>query len=144
VLVASVGPAAPVPKPSPAKSPDADALVGRWVIVTRDSGSGHTRQINDGGTFTVEIKDGEISAGTDDQKWFASRPFTLDTTQSPRQIDIQMKRDSDRLGIYQLDGDTLTWCVPFHADLPRPTEFKGADGRPCYVLKRVKSETTGK
>lgn len=49
-----------------------------------------------------------------------------------------MKRAADRLGIYDLDGDTLTWCVPFHADLPRPAEFKGADGCPCYILKRVK------
>lgn len=67
--------AAPVPKPTPAKTLDAEALEGKWVIVTRDSGGGHSPQVNDGGTFTVEFKDGQVSAGTDGQKWFTDRPF---------------------------------------------------------------------
>lgn len=142
VAFAAAAVAAPVPKPAPPA--DLKALEGKWVVVTRDTGSGHSRLINDGATFTVEFKDGEVSAGTADQKWFANRPFTVDASKSPKRIDIPMKRAADRLGIYDLDGDILTWCVPFHDDLQRPSEFKGTDGCPCYVLKRVKDEPKGK
>ena len=130
--------AAPVPKP--VQPADLAPLEGRWVVVTRDAGSGLHAQINDGDTFAVEFKSGLMSAGTDAQPGFADRPFTLDPDASPKRLDVVMKGEADRLGIYHLDNDTLTLCLPFHPDQRRATEFTGSGERPCYVLKRVKAE----
>ena len=82
-LAASVV-AAPVPKEIKKKD-DAALLEGRWVSVSVDSGGGH--EPNTG--YWIEVKDGRLSIGTTNAKAHTKEvPFTLDTAESPKHLDI--------------------------------------------------------
>jgi uncharacterized protein (TIGR03067 family) len=134
LLAAGLAAAAPVPKGVKKKS-DAELLEGRWVRVSLDVGSGPKPDTS----RWMVVEGGTISAGDTDGKDPIEATFTLDPTRSPKQIDVKWKHfNRPQSYIYELDGDTLTWC---HAQdsQPRPTEFKGStDGRVCVVYKRVK------
>jgi uncharacterized protein (TIGR03067 family) len=86
-----------------------------------------------GDKFTVKKGDEVIQAGT--QK--------LDPSRSPRTIDVTMTEGLNKgavmLGIYEIDGDTLTVCFD-EAGKKRPTEFKSPAGSATFVNvhKRVK------
>jgi uncharacterized protein (TIGR03067 family) len=59
-------------------------------------------------------------------------PAAIDLTQ-----DDDAKKERKVLGIYKIDGDTLTICAS-NDDKKRPTEFAGGKGVILVVLKRQK------
>ncbi len=65
--------------------------------------------------------------------------YTFDLASDPRGLDAAKTNDRDRKdgwqGIYQLDGDTLRWCV---AKKARPTAFETVKGQFLMILKREK------
>ena len=68
--------------------------------------------------------------------------FKLDPTQKLKEMDatggvLPAKKDRTFLGIYELDGDTLKWCVD-NRRKERPTEFRTANGAYLLILKRRK------
>jgi uncharacterized protein (TIGR03067 family) len=124
--------AAPVPK-AVKKPTDAELLEGWWENVTIDDGRGPTphreRDLIRGGALFL--------AGTLRNEE-PGQPIRLDPTRSPKHFDLEMASGKILPGIYQLDGDTLTWCHS-QPGQPRPTEFKGGGGTTfCIVLKRAK------
>jgi uncharacterized protein (TIGR03067 family) len=86
-----------------------------------------------GDKFTVKKGNEVIQGGT--QK--------LDPSKSPKTIDVTMteglQKGAVMLGIYEIDGDTLTVCFDEEGK-KRPTEFKSAAGSETFVNvhKRVK------
>lgn len=96
--------------------------------------------------FRVIIKDNKISAvdlgSPDKNKDMGSGSYTLDPSKTLKEIDatgivLPGKRERTFLGIYELDGDTLKWCVD-HRAKERPTEFRTASGKYLLILKRQK------
>jgi uncharacterized protein (TIGR03067 family) len=82
----------------------------------------------------------------EDGKVFSVSRFTLNPKQKPRELDVEC-RDfghpigvSMCLGIYQLDGDTLTLSWYAGPVLGRPKDFNGGEGsrQKVVTLKRVK------
>jgi len=64
--------------------------------------------------------------------------FAIQLDKSPRHLDGDKKLDNPNrkeiwLGIYQLEGDTLRWCV---GRKTRPTEFATKQGAFLLILKR--------
>lgn len=64
--------------------------------------------------------------------------FELTLEKTPHYLDGNKKLDNPNrkeiwLGIYQLDGDTLKWCVGRKS---RPTEFETKQGSFLLILKR--------
>jgi uncharacterized protein (TIGR03067 family) len=61
----------------------------------------------------------------------ASGIIRIDSTKIPKEIDILdetgMKNGQTKLGIYELDGDTYTYCLA-PPGKPRPTEFSSKEG----------------
>jgi uncharacterized protein (TIGR03067 family) len=81
-----------------------------------------------------------------DGKVISVSRFTLNPKQKPRELDVEC-RDfghpigvSMCLGIYQLDGDTLTLSWYAGPGLERPKDFNGGEGsrQKVVTLKRVK------
>jgi uncharacterized protein (TIGR03067 family) len=67
--------------------------------------------------------------------------FTLKLDATPHHLDGDKKIDNPKrkevwLGIYELDGDNLRWCV---GRKKRPTEFDGKDDAFLLILKRQKA-----
>jgi uncharacterized protein (TIGR03067 family) len=53
--------------------------------------------------------------------------YTIDSSKTPKTIDYFDENGQVRLGIYMLDGDTLTVCTSIHGN-ERPTEFTAKQG----------------
>jgi uncharacterized protein (TIGR03067 family) len=83
--------------------------------------------------YTVKTKD-EMHGGT----------YTLDSTQKPKEIDSTPaqgdNKDKVLKGIYKLEGDTLTICMPMKSEQDRPKAFesKQGSGLLLVILKRQK------
>lgn len=125
--------AAPVPKALKAKKTDAEMLEGRWECVSMDDGRGPQPRPG-----TDAILNGVFYPGGNTEKLSAGLRILLDSTKSPKHFDLDMSAGQTLPGIYQLDGDTFTWCHN-QPGKSRPTEFKGGDGPTfSFVFKRAK------
>lgn len=125
---------------------DLDKLQGTWVSVSL---------VNDGKTLVDEKTPPRKGPATklayEGNKWLvkvgtktvAYGTFKIDATKSPKEIDIfddtGMKNANTKLGIYELDGATYTFCLA-PAGKPRPSEFtsKEGSGNSLGVSKREK------
>jgi uncharacterized protein (TIGR03067 family) len=121
-------------------------IVGEWEV---ESITTNGRQSAVGGglryTFTVDGKwlihrDGIESSPT------INRGFTADAKPNPPTVDLTTSRpggpESRLIGIYKVDGDTLTICGTRAKGADRPTRFEAPTGSgiTIYVLKRSKKE----
>jgi uncharacterized protein (TIGR03067 family) len=73
-------------------------------------------------------------------KDMGSGTFKLDPSKPVKEIDatgvvLPGKKDRTFEGIYELDGDTLKWCVDNRRNA-RPTEFRTINGNYLLILKR--------
>ena len=116
-------------------SPDQRALQGDWTMVSASiNGAAYqttgTRHVV--GDTTTVIVNGQL---------LMQAIFTLDPSTSPKSIDYQViggaLEGSHMVGIYRLDGGTLTFCMTSPGGT-RPTEFETAsgDGRTCSEWQR--------
>jgi uncharacterized protein (TIGR03067 family) len=136
-LTASLLPAAPAPKD---ESKDKEKIQGTWEIVSVDLGG--FRQ--PGGAYRgwqFVFKEDKMLRQINGQ---LNREYTfkLDPTQKLKTIDLTYpirEETGKEIGIYELDGDTLKWCID-NDGLERPTEFNSPANTnvEVVVLKRVK------
>jgi uncharacterized protein (TIGR03067 family) len=140
--------AAPVPKEKgKEKLKDEDAIVGTWRVVEIDYGGGqkllpdHAKQsrytFGENGAFSI----------TDPRQPTANFTFKLDPSSKPKAMDwIVNGQPLSILGLYELDGDTLKFCMSQKQPTVRPTELKGDDATLTWVwaLKRVMDEKMDK
>src|SRR5579872_2174418 len=123
-----------------------DKLKGTWLTVSL---------VNDGKTLIDEKnppKEGTIPKVVyDGTKWmlkqgdktFVTGQFKIDPAKKPKQIDFMedsdTKNDKLKLGIYEIDGDTIKFCLALPGK-PRPTEFtsKEGSGHSLGTMKREK------
>jgi len=147
-----------VPK-EPAKS-DKDQLQGKWLMVSCECNGESQMQpwLKDNALLVIDEADGKLSCktvfkdrakvielfGEGMEKW-TETTLKLDARTKPKTLDSTgVHGNGTYLGIYKLDGDTLTWCQsnkglpPGAAETERPTEFstKRGDGRSLIVYKR--------
>jgi uncharacterized protein (TIGR03067 family) len=111
--------AAPAPKESPKK--DAQSILGDWVPVMVVVG-GMKEDMPAGLLFTLG-KDGKVTMREGKDAKPEEINFTLDPKHDPPHITLTEPNmeDNTLLGIYKLDGDTLTVCLVLGKD--RPTVF---------------------
>lgn len=111
---------------------DLAALQGDWTLVLMN-GAPVPRQLAHLANMTVQ-----------GGKWM--RPgvgneasFTLDPSKTPRQIDLIERENQMKLvGIYRIEGDTLTVCGAEGNGAERPTEFAAGPNRILLEFRREK------
>jgi uncharacterized protein (TIGR03067 family) len=130
--------AAPVPKDKP-KVKDDEAVIGSWKIDKFDAGGEKTPGDIDKIRFVFDDKGMLAMSMGNDQK--SEGKFKLDPEAKLKTIDIESMGQAMK-GLYELDGDTLTLCMPDRPGADRPTEIK-ADGKArifVVTFKRVKAD----
>ncbi|HMP01486.1 MAG TPA: TIGR03067 domain-containing protein [Gemmatales bacterium] len=128
-------------------SNDLNLLQGRWTASSIEvQGRRLIQSEVEKLQFLFEAKGSQVTFGPADMRREAT--LRLDGSRTPRTIDFRLKAEADKpqvtlLGIYKIEGDTLTLCVPANPDIPaRPTEFRSdpAAGTTLVVLQRVKPD----
>ena len=125
-----------------ATADDKGATAGKWTIesVTRDG------KVDDSLKGAVRVHDGEkytVTPAAGSTAPAVSGTFAADGAKAPATIDMKpgagRYKDKVLLGIYKLDGDTLTIAFA-EPDKPRPTTFESKPGSGVVVAihKRVK------
>jgi uncharacterized protein (TIGR03067 family) len=132
--------AAPGPKDPPKK--DTNPLLGEWTGEKAETG-GMPLPVPVGG-MTMEFKpDGKVVM-TDAGKPPEEAGYTADPKKDPHEIDLTQPMAGGKvmkmLGIYKVDGDTLTLCLGVVGE--RPTKFESAAGQATLLMtfKRAKKK----
>ena len=113
---------------SQARADDKEKLQGEWKLVSHEDGNGKKVDEDSPHKFTFEGDKWHSTPGGD------GGPYSVDSSKKPKTIDLTLKDNNPRKGIYELDGDTLKICI----GVERPTEFKSAEKVMVMTLKRVK------
>ena len=102
---------------------------GTWVCTSFESDGKKTKE-EVFKTITRTVEDDHI-VWKRDGKPFAGTTFEIDPKTDPKTIDVipdgGPSRDKHVLGIYKLDGETLTLCMAA-PDAPRPKLFEAKEG----------------
>jgi uncharacterized protein (TIGR03067 family) len=130
---------APADEPAAAakeEAPKGEAkIVGTWAYGSVETGGQKVPE--------EQLKEAQMSF-TADSKFTANArgkkmagTYKLDPAKRPAEITTRNDDGKTHNGIYKLDGDTLTICMPEEDGADRPTEFATAKGKVVLVvLKR--------
>lgn len=114
-----------------AEKGDLARLQGEWKTMI---GPNKDRPV----TFSIKEKAITVKFTTGDGETLNLKgELKLNESASPRSIDFTKFKNNgedmeDSLGVYKIEGDTLTLCVGAPGD-PRPTEFKGGGDEPPHL-----------
>jgi uncharacterized protein (TIGR03067 family) len=134
--------AAPGPKDPPKKDPS--GVVGDWVYVKIVTAGGDGPDPPEGLTMTFTA-DGmtAVHSGIEKPRF---TPYKADPKKDPPEIDFLPARTNPDApggyGIYRIEGDTLTLCLPYGDNTIRPTAFESRAGTEVAIitLKRAKKK----
>lgn len=91
-------------------------------------------------TLTLENGKYTLKAESEDKG-----TYKLDAARKPKEVDIKGTEGPNKgktvLGIYKLDGDTMTVCYDLSGKGTRPTEFKTTPGTQLFLATYKRKKT---
>jgi uncharacterized protein (TIGR03067 family) len=131
---------APAPKSPSAKD---TGLEGEWRLVAQEI-CGQADTITRTYVHVFQA-DGTCSSGNGTDQPTYHFHYTIDGTARPMRIDLKSNpqpRQKWGLGIFKVEGDTLTLCMAAMPEGERPAKFESTKDPPTwlYVYKRVKKK----
>jgi uncharacterized protein (TIGR03067 family) len=128
---------APAAKDPPRKDPP--TLVGEWVGETAEAG-GMPRPAPPGGVTMEFTADGKVVV-REGAKPPRTGAYTADPKKSPAEIDLTWSSGGQEValvGIYKVEGDTLTLCLSVGGKRPAKFESPAGTDRMLMTFKRAK------
>jgi len=129
---------------------DLDQLQGSWEVTTMEMGGKATAAEDLPGkvtvTFTGEkmVMDGPLAAPEGEKPVPPAFTVKLDPSENPKAIDTVALtgrfKGKSQPGIYRLEGDELTLCLPNQEAKGRPTEFTSPAGSVFVVMTLKRSK----
>jgi uncharacterized protein (TIGR03067 family) len=121
---------------------DADGIKGTWALtaVTDNGQEGDENFIKSTKAKFEDKSYSQIFAGNTVEEG----TYKLDLEKTPKTIDFIIEKGMDKgktqLGVYEIDGDTLKFCVTKSGSELRPKNFdaKAGSNQTLFVWKRVK------
>jgi uncharacterized protein (TIGR03067 family) len=129
------------------KPKDEEAILGTWKVEKMDTDG----EVKRGAELVTKLrwtfkKDGKFILTDPDGKEMEAT-YKIDPTVKPRTIDMATGEEGKfTIGLYTLDGETLTLVMAPSGSKTRPTELK-ADakaGTVVFIMKRVTDEKKDK
>ncbi|HJZ91377.1 MAG TPA: TIGR03067 domain-containing protein [Gemmataceae bacterium] len=119
------------------------SIVGTWNGEKAVAG-GKDLPVPEGGVSFTFTEDGKVMVTEGKREKPDTGTYKLDPKKDPAEIDLTPppeKKEKVVLGIYKLDGDTLTLCFGKDGGA-RPTKFESPEGSQVIVitLQRAKKE----
>jgi RNA polymerase sigma factor (sigma-70 family) len=115
---------------------DEEKILGTWAVVSHEEGGQRAPEEAIKEAKVIFAADGKMTGkqGGKEQEF----TYKLDPARKPKEFDGTNDKGRTVLGIYKLDGDTLTICFNRLGD--RPTAFASKEGTTAVlqVLKREK------
>jgi RNA polymerase sigma factor (sigma-70 family) len=115
---------------------DEEKILGTWTLVSGEEGGQKAPEERIKQAKLIFAADGKMTAklGEREQEF----TYQLSPAKKPKEFSVADDKGRTMLGIYKLDGDTLTVCYDRGGD--RPAEFASPEGTRVVleVLKRVK------
>ncbi|HZY84580.1 MAG TPA: sigma-70 family RNA polymerase sigma factor, partial [Gemmataceae bacterium] len=115
---------------------DEEKILGTWALVSYAEGGEKAPEAKIRGAQVTFTADGKMTVKQGEQE--QEFTYKLSPAQKPKEFSGTNAQGRTVLGIYKLDGDTLTVCYDRGGD--RPAEFASNEGTKVVleVLKRVK------
>jgi uncharacterized protein (TIGR03067 family) len=121
-------------------------LDGTWLAVSFEKGGKKApKEVLEKSQIVLHLRGNKYKAMAQGEEQ-ETGTFKLDPDKKPATIDLMIAggRDKDKLqlGIYRLEGETLTLCLGRPGVKERPTAFTAEEGGDffVFVLKRKKEE----
>ena len=109
-------------------------LRGTWSLASGEK-AGRAAPERDAQAMSVVITADTLTFARGDHR--ESMKIALDATKTPKQIDLTASDGTVRLGVYELDGDTLKLCLSGSSE--RPKGFGTTEGtRTALMILRRK------
>ncbi len=142
---AAVGHAAPVPKDF-VKTAKQD---GKWKVTAYELNGRESKSpiiLNqtwtiEGGNLTITREAGGKGGGKGGPGLLTMKvKLKTDPKKSPAELDYIQASGTTRLGVFAVDGDTLTVCLALGLDAERPSNLDGGPGVQKHTFARVKDK----
>jgi RNA polymerase sigma factor (sigma-70 family) len=116
-----------------------EKIVGTWAFQSLVQGGQKQPEEDVKEAKLTFAPDGKLAAKL--PKGEKEGTYKLDPAQKPKAITLTTETGGTILGIYKLEGDTLTLCMGHENDNDRPAEFASKEGTKVVlvVLKRQKN-----
>jgi uncharacterized protein (TIGR03067 family) len=135
-----LGVAIAVGAPGEKDNKEGPSIVGEWKGEKAVRG-GQEVAVPEGGITVTFTSDGKVKIVTGGKERDEHGTYTVNTKKNPAEIDLTPpKEDAKHLGLFKIDGDTLTLCLSDKGGTERPTKFESPDGSKIMLLtlKRAK------
>ena len=118
---------------------DAPSIVGEWKAEKLVIG-GQDVSPPEGGVAVTFTADGKVQLVEKGREKEDPGTYKVDAKKNPAEIELTPPKEGKHLGIYKIDGDTLTICLSDPKSTERPTKFESPDGSKLmlFTLKRAK------